>query len=84
MSVLGNVTILSSLLYFFVYDSLESPAFILMLAVGLMNRERLAAGLTGHGAANGVGPGRTDADERDIVETVGTEEQMDGTIERRA
>ncbi len=40
-TVLGCLTILTSSLFFLVYDSLESPMFILMLAVGLMNRERL-------------------------------------------
>ena len=39
--VLGCITIMSSLLFFFVYDSLESPLFILGLAIGLMNRARL-------------------------------------------
>jgi hypothetical protein len=41
MSVLGCMLLSVSLLFFFVYDSLESPLFILMLAVGLMNRHRL-------------------------------------------
>lgn len=40
-SVLGCLTLLTSLLFFFVYDSLESPMFLLMLAIGLMNRDRL-------------------------------------------
>lgn len=40
-SVLGCMTLASSLLYFLVYDSLESPLFIMMIAVGLMNRERI-------------------------------------------
>jgi hypothetical protein len=35
---IGCVLILQSMLYFFVYDSLESPLFTLMLAIGLMNR----------------------------------------------
>jgi hypothetical protein len=40
-SVLGCICLATSGLFFFVYDSLESPLFILMLAIGLMNRERL-------------------------------------------
>lgn len=39
-TVLGCITLASSMLFFVVYDSLESPLFILMLALGLMNRER--------------------------------------------
>jgi hypothetical protein len=35
---IGCVLILQSLLYFVVYDSLESPLFTLMIAIGLMNR----------------------------------------------
>ena len=41
ISVVGCMLITISALFFFVYDSLESPLFILMLAIGLMNRERL-------------------------------------------
>ena len=37
-----------SMLFFIVYDSLESPLFILMLAIGLMNRERLEDRSAGH------------------------------------
>ena len=40
-AVLGAITLMTSLLLSFVYDSLESPLFITMIAVGLMNRERL-------------------------------------------
>ena len=40
-SVLGCMCLVSSALFFFVYDSLDSPMFILMLGIGLMNRERL-------------------------------------------
>jgi hypothetical protein len=40
-SVLGCMSLAMSALFFIVYDSLDSPMFILMLAVGLMNRERL-------------------------------------------
>lgn len=40
MAVVGCLSLAASALYFVVYDSLESPLFILMLAVGLMNRER--------------------------------------------
>lgn len=40
-SALGCMTLATSLLFFFVYDSLESPLFMLMLAIGMMNRERL-------------------------------------------
>jgi hypothetical protein len=41
MSVVGCMVLAMSLLFFIVYDSLESPLFILMLAIGLMNRVRL-------------------------------------------
>lgn len=41
VSVAGCMVLTMSLLFFIVYDSLESPLFILMLAIGLMNRERL-------------------------------------------
>lgn len=40
-SVIGCALIVTSALLFFVYDSLESPFFTLMIAIGLMNRERL-------------------------------------------
>ena len=40
-SVVGCIALTTGTLFFFFYDSLESPLFILMLAVGLMNRERL-------------------------------------------
>jgi hypothetical protein len=40
-SVLGCMSLVASCLFFVVYDSLDSPMFILMLALGLMNRERL-------------------------------------------
>ena len=40
-AVLGSITLTASLLLSFVYDSLESPMFITMLAIGLMNRERV-------------------------------------------
>ncbi len=42
-SILGCISLVASLLFFFVYDSLETPLFVLMLVVGLMNRERLTA-----------------------------------------
>lgn len=38
--VLGCLTLVTSGLFFLVYDSLELPLFVLMLAVGLMNRAR--------------------------------------------
>jgi hypothetical protein len=40
-SLLGCIVLTTGALFFLFYDSLESPLFILMLAVGLMNRERL-------------------------------------------
>jgi glycopeptide antibiotics resistance protein len=40
-ALLGCTLIVMSLVFFLVYDSLESPLFTLMLAIGLMNRERL-------------------------------------------
>jgi O-antigen ligase len=40
-SVIGCALIVTSGLLFFVYDSLESPFFTLMIAIGLMSRERL-------------------------------------------
>lgn len=43
MAVLGCMTLTVSGLFFFVYDSLGSPLFILMMAIGLMNRERIEA-----------------------------------------
>ena len=44
LDVIGCMVILESLLFFLVYDSLESPLFTLMLAIGLMARgRRLAA-----------------------------------------
>ena len=41
ISVVGCMVLTVSMLFFIVYDSLESPLFILMLALGLMNRERI-------------------------------------------
>ncbi|MGH3315394.1 MAG: hypothetical protein ACRDO0_04545, partial [Nocardioidaceae bacterium] len=46
-SVIGCALIVTSGLLFFVYDSLESPLFTLMIAIGLMNRERLPVEGTG-------------------------------------
>lgn len=43
LSVLGCMCLTVSALFFFVYDSLESPLFLLMLAVGLMNTQRRVA-----------------------------------------
>ncbi|MCU0264572.1 MAG: O-antigen ligase family protein [Actinomycetia bacterium] len=40
-AILGSMSIVVSMLFFLVYDSLESPLFLLMLAIGLMNRRRL-------------------------------------------
>lgn len=40
-SVLGCMALSVSVLFAFVYDSLESPLFLVMVAVGLMNRARL-------------------------------------------
>lgn len=41
ISVVGCMVLTMSGVFFIVYDSLESPMFILMLAIGLMNRQRL-------------------------------------------
>ncbi|MBA2532657.1 MAG: hypothetical protein H0V23_11235 [Nocardioidaceae bacterium] len=41
VSVMGCLCIILSLIFFFVYDSLESPLFTLMIAIGLMNRRML-------------------------------------------
>jgi drug/metabolite transporter (DMT)-like permease len=41
ISVVGCMVLTISGVFFIVYDSLESPLFILMLAIGLMNRQRL-------------------------------------------
>ncbi len=41
VSVAGCMVLTMSFFFFIVYDSLESPLFILMLAIGLMNRQRL-------------------------------------------
>jgi len=46
VSVLGCMTIMVSGLFFFVYDSLESPLFMLMLAIGLMNRRNIGVTVT--------------------------------------
>jgi hypothetical protein len=40
--VLGCMALVVSCVFSLVYDSLESPLFMVMLAVGLMNRRRLA------------------------------------------
>lgn len=40
--VLGCMAVVLSCVFSLVYDSLESPLFMVMLAVGLMNRRRLA------------------------------------------
>lgn len=40
-SVLGCMCLAVSGLFFFVYDSLESPLFLLFLAIGLMNAQRM-------------------------------------------
>lgn len=50
--IVGSMVLVTSLLYFIVYDSLESPLFILMLAVGLMNRARLERGDATSAASN--------------------------------
>lgn len=42
-AVLGCMSLVTFVLLSFIYDSLESPLFITMLAVGMMNRERLEA-----------------------------------------
>jgi hypothetical protein len=39
-SILGCMCLAVSGLFFFVYDSLESPLFLLFLAIGLMNAQR--------------------------------------------
>jgi hypothetical protein len=41
VSIAGCMSLTVACLFFFVYDSLESPLFLLMLGIGLMNRERL-------------------------------------------
>lgn len=40
-SLIGCISIVLSALFFLVYDSLDSPLFITMVLIGLMNRERL-------------------------------------------
>ncbi len=40
--VLGCMAVVLSCFFFIVYDSLESPLFMMMIAIGLMNRRRLA------------------------------------------
>jgi len=58
-SVVGCMCLVMSGLFFIVYDSLDSPLFILMLAIGLMNRERLQDQVVGSGLAKAdvaVGP----------------------------
>lgn len=41
LCLLGCISLVTSGLFFFVYDSLETPLVILALAIGLMNRERI-------------------------------------------
>jgi hypothetical protein len=48
-AVIGCTLIITSGLLFLVYDSLESPLFTLMIAIGLMNRERIDAELAAAG-----------------------------------
>ena len=58
-SVVGCMCLVMSGLFFLVYDSLDSPLFILMLAIGLMNRERLQDQVVESGLAKvdmAVGP----------------------------
>lgn len=57
-SMLGCMAIVVSMLFFMVYDSLESPLFILMLLVALMNRRRLDDQAVEDAMARGrAGPG---------------------------
>ncbi len=42
-SILGCIVLVTSVLFFFVYDSLETPLFLLFLVLGLMNRERIVS-----------------------------------------
>ena len=53
--VLGCLTMITSGLFFLVYDSLELPLFVLMLATGLMNRARYEADVLAAGGAPAVG-----------------------------
>lgn len=41
LCIVGSITIVTSGVYFIVYDSLELPMLISFLAIGLMNRERI-------------------------------------------
>jgi len=41
IAIAGCVSIVMSLVFFFVYDSLESPLYTLLLGIGLMNRRLL-------------------------------------------
>jgi hypothetical protein len=43
LCLLGCISLVTSVLFFFVYDSLETPLVVLALAIGLMNRERIVA-----------------------------------------
>ena len=53
IAIMGCIVICMSLVYAFVYDSLESPLFTVMVGIGLMNRryvaERQLASTTKHG-----------------------------------
>ena len=42
VAIVGCVVICMSILYSFVYDSLESPLFTMMVGIGLMNRRYVA------------------------------------------
>ena len=59
MCLLGCITLVTSVMFFFVYDSLETPLFVLMLVVGLMNRERLVG--EGHDLAEKAGRALSDS-----------------------
>lgn len=71
-AVLGCMGITVSLLFFMVYDSLESPLFVLMLLIGLMNRRRLddeavaAALARGRSGPGTVVPARASSQGADI------------------
>ena len=55
VALAGTTAILLSFVFFFFYDSLESPMYVLMIGIGLMNREVLAGARSSPGHLPGEG-----------------------------
>lgn len=58
VAIIGCLVIVLSLLFSFVYDSLESPLFTVMIAVGLMNRRFVRSGQLAGGSNDMPTPDR--------------------------